>query len=168
MDRDISFTDALNVALAAAFAVPKLPRRVQWRAWASLLEGSDWERDGSLARSGTDILGCIDTVFQAEEPADVSAPADAQVSGEPVAADESGSPVSPPADEAGPSDGDPDGLEHAEPMIKLADKPDLALGGLAEALRDAAAAYHGPQSKGKGARQAREQRETEPISAANW
>lgn len=59
MDRDISFTETLNLALAAAFAVPDLARRVGLEEWQSLLEGSDWDHEGMLASKKREILGCI-------------------------------------------------------------------------------------------------------------
>ena len=48
MDRDISFTETLNLALAASFAVPDLARRVTTDEWQNLLEGSDWDAEGVL------------------------------------------------------------------------------------------------------------------------
>ncbi len=59
MDRDISFTETLNLALAAAFAVPDLARRVTTEEWQELLDGSDWDADGILAKKKREILDAI-------------------------------------------------------------------------------------------------------------
>ena len=48
LDRDVSFTQALNAALAAAFAVPELDRRVHLGRWRELVADGNGEDDGTL------------------------------------------------------------------------------------------------------------------------
>ena len=85
MDRDISFTETLNLALAAAFAVPDLARRVTTEEWQDLLDGSDWDADGILAKKKREILDAIsdqrstavspDAESESEAPVAVEEPA---------------------------------------------------------------------------------------------
>lgn len=70
MDRDISFTETLNLALAAAFAVPDLARRVTTEEWQTLLEGSDWDAEGVLAKKKREILDAISDQRSTVVPAD--------------------------------------------------------------------------------------------------
>ena len=59
MDRDVSFTETLNIALATLFAVPNLPRSVDSQEWLDLLQGSDWEGEGLPRQSAKVVLRCI-------------------------------------------------------------------------------------------------------------
>jgi hypothetical protein len=59
MDRDISFNEALNLALAASFAVPDLASEVDKDQWAKFLAGSDWESDGVISDAGREVLNNI-------------------------------------------------------------------------------------------------------------
>jgi hypothetical protein len=59
IDRDISFNETLNLALAAAFAVPELAVQVDRDQWSALLDGSEWQSNGTITDAGLQVLECI-------------------------------------------------------------------------------------------------------------
>ncbi|MDA0797683.1 MAG: hypothetical protein O2884_03235 [Chloroflexi bacterium] len=59
IDRDISFNETLNLALAAAFSVPELAGQVDLDQWSTLLDGSEWQSNGTITEAGLQVLECI-------------------------------------------------------------------------------------------------------------
>ncbi len=59
IDRDISFNETLNLALAAAFSVPELAGQVDLYQWSTLLDGSEWQSNGTITEAGLQVLECI-------------------------------------------------------------------------------------------------------------
>lgn len=59
IDRDISFNETLNLALAAAFSVRELSGHVDLDQWSALLDGSEWQSNGTITEAGLQVLECI-------------------------------------------------------------------------------------------------------------
>lgn len=59
IDRDISFNETLNLALAAGFSVPGLAKVIDEDRWSALLDGSEWQSNGTISDAGKQVLEAI-------------------------------------------------------------------------------------------------------------
>ena len=66
LDRDISFTEALNIAVATAFASPRGPNTpADVELWQQLLQGSDLEMEGVIGPMRAAVLTSLRGVVDA-------------------------------------------------------------------------------------------------------